>query len=250
MHLRIIILAATIFLCTSCVTTEPDKQPSWKDLLEVDIDRPFAALHIDERIETPDETWATKLISFQKEIPKTSSSKELPIFLEVGLANTVVPGWESKRILGASLRKIPALTCLKFLKILWRIDYKITNDFILLNKENAAKTSVRSLAELLETPLRLPFLNKEDETLAHKFVGFQNEISQKTHGKTVPIYFDPRMAMMVVPGEKPKDYKGPREMKEPIMEAPLSLMVKYYCQVTGCKFEVLDEGVVIYLPNK
>jgi hypothetical protein len=272
MHLRIITLVVTILFSTSCVTTEPNKQSSWKDLLDVKIDHPDHALRLNRCIDTPDELWAQKLISFQEEIIKSSPNKStVPIFLEVGFASTVVPGWESitknRNIVVCPPRNTPVLTYFKYLKAIGPIDFKITDDWVLIYEKDSKRID-SSWKKLLDLPLGEPdkdlhfgrYQSESDESWAQKLVHFQNEISKRSpSGKTIPIFLKPRDAMVITPGKKHEIDSGssssifgrsPRNLNLEMTGVPALTELKYLSTITGLELKITDDGVFLHEPAK
>ena len=118
-----------------------DIPADWKRLLEtplVDDWQPVfgAALTYPAR---PAETWAQKLIEFQRAISKSTGGKRIPIFLSPELAATRLPAMTEQNRIGVGLHRVPVIEALKYITSLTNTQMTVTDSGILLDLGSKSK---------------------------------------------------------------------------------------------------------------
>ncbi len=118
-----------------------DIPADWKRLLEtplVDDWQPIfgAALNSPAR---PAETWAQKLIEFQRAISKSTDGQRIPIYLSPELAVTQLPAIPEQTRIGIGLHRVPVMEALKFITSLTNTRMTVTDSGVLLDLGSTPK---------------------------------------------------------------------------------------------------------------
>ncbi|MFA6563573.1 MAG: hypothetical protein WCV00_16830 [Verrucomicrobiia bacterium] len=85
------------------------------------------------------------------------------------------------------------------------------------------------------------------ETLAQKMIAFNKVIAKSTGGQTVPIYLSPEAATVQYPKqEKPRGV----QIMIAIVSVSLRDTLRYVTDISGVRFKITDEGILIFVPPK
>ena len=118
-----------------------DAPANWKRFLDtplVDDWQPVfgAALTYPAR---PAETWAQKLIEFQRVISKSTGGQHIPIYLSPELAATQLPALPEQNRIGVPLSHVPIIEALKFITGVTKTQMTVTDRGILLDLGSTPK---------------------------------------------------------------------------------------------------------------
>ena len=118
-----------------------DAPTDWKRFLDtplVDDWQPVfgAALTYPAR---PAETWAQKLIEFQRTIFKSTGGQRIPIYLSPELAVTQLPAMPEQNRIGIGLHRVPVIEALKYICSLTNTQMTVTDSGIILDLGSTPK---------------------------------------------------------------------------------------------------------------